>query len=79
MPWIVLIVSGSFEAVWASALDRTQGFTRPLPIIVFLGAMTACVTGPDSALRTLPTGTAYAVWTGVGASLSVVYAMITVT
>lgn len=77
MPWIVLIVSGSFEAVWANALDRTQGFTRPLPIIVFLVAMTASVTGLGYALRTLPTGTAYAVWTAVGASLTVVYAMIT--
>ncbi|AXE40281.1 DMT family transporter [Acidipropionibacterium virtanenii] len=77
MAWIVLIVSGSFEAVWATALDRAQGFTRPIPSIIFLLAMVLSVTGLGYAMKSLPTGTAYAVWTAVGAALTVLYAMIT--
>lgn len=77
MPWIVLIAAGSLEAVWATALDRTQGFTRPIPSIVFLVTMILSVAGLGYAMRSLPTGTAYAVWTAVGASLTVTYAMVT--
>ena len=77
MAWIVLIVSGVLEAVWATALGKTAGFTRPIPITVFAFALVISMGGLAYAMRTLPTGTAYAVWVGIGAALTVTYAMIT--
>ena len=75
MPWIVLVLSGVLEAVWATALDRSEGFSRPVPTLVFLVGMTLSMVGLALALRSLPVGTAYAVWVGVGAVLTVVYGM----
>ena len=75
MSWLVLVLSGVLEAVWATALARTQGFTRPVPSAVFLAAIIASMTGLAYAMRTLPIGTAYAVWVGIGAVLTVAYAM----
>src|SRR5690606_16706388 len=75
--WFVLIVSGMFEAVWATALGASDGFRRLGPSIVFLVALAISMGGLAYAMRTLPTGTSYAVWVGVGASLAVVYAMLT--
>ena len=77
MPWIVLIVSGVLEAVWATALDRSQGFTRLGPSLLFGGALVLSMAGLAYAMRDLPVGTAYAVWVGIGAVLTVVYAMAT--
>ena len=77
MAWLVLIVSGVFEAVWAIALDRTEGFSRLVPSIVFLVAATISMLGLAYAMKSLPIGTAYAVWVGVGASLTVAVGMIT--
>lgn len=77
MAWFVLIVSGVFEAVWATALGRSEGFTRLGPSIVFLVAMTISMVGLAYAMKSLPTGSSYAVWVGVGAALTVAYAMIT--
>jgi quaternary ammonium compound-resistance protein SugE len=77
MSWIVLILSGVLEAVWAIALDRTQGFTRPAPTVVFVVALAASMAGLGVAMRDLPVGTAYAVWVGVGAALTVGFAMAT--
>ena len=77
MSWVVLIVSGVLEAVWATALGRSEGFTRLWPSIVFGVALLASMGGLAFALREIPTGTAYAVWVGIGASLTVAYAMIT--
>lgn len=77
MAWIVLVVSGMLEAVWATALSRTEGFTRLVPSVVFLAALTASMAGLAVAMRTLPVGTAYAVWVGIGAALTVAYAMAT--
>ncbi len=77
MPWIVLIASGVLEAVWATALGRSAGLTRLGPTLVFAITVVASMVGLAYAMRTLPTGTAYAVWVGVGASLTVVYAMLT--
>ena len=65
MSWIVLIVSGMLEAVWASALSASRGFTRPAPSVLFLAW----------AMASIPTGTAYAVWVGIGATLTVVWSM----
>ncbi|WP_104167885.1 multidrug efflux SMR transporter [Arthrobacter sp. SX1312] len=77
MAWIVLVVSGVLEAVWATALGRSEGFTRLAPTVVFGIAIAASMAGLAYAMRTLPVGTAYAVWVGIGASLTVVYAMAT--
>lgn len=76
MAWIVLVVSGMLEAVWALALDRSDGFTRPLPSVVFGVALAASMGGLALAMRTLPVGTAYAVWVGIGAALTVTVAMV---
>ncbi|MHA7284066.1 DMT family transporter [Arthrobacter sp. TMS2-4] len=77
MAWIVLVVSGVLEAVWATALGKSDGFTRLAPTVVFGVAIAASMAGLAYAMRTLPVGTAYAVWVGIGASLTVVYAMAT--
>lgn len=77
MAWFVLIVSGMFEAVWAVALGRSEGFTRLGPSLVFAAALTVSMAGLAYAMRTLPTGTAYAVWVGIGASLAVGWSMAT--
>ena len=77
MPWVVLIISGVLEAVWATALGRSEGFSKPVPTTVFAVALLASMGGLAYAMRDLPTGTAYAVWVGVGASLTVIYGMAT--
>lgn len=75
MPWLVLVVSGALEAVWAVSLGKSQGFTKAVPTVVFLVAIVASMVGLAYALRSLPTGTAYAVWVGIGAALTVAYGM----
>ena len=77
MSWLVLVVSGLLEAVWATALGRSEGLTRPLPSVVFVVAMFASMAGLAYALRELPVGTSYAVWVGIGASVTAGYAMLT--
>jgi quaternary ammonium compound-resistance protein SugE len=77
MSWLVLILSGVLEAVWATALGRSEGFTRPLPSAVFLVALGASMAGLAYAMRELPVGTCYAIWVGIGAALTVVIAMAT--
>lgn len=77
MAWVLLIVSGMLEAVWATALDRSDGFTRLGPTVVFGVAAVASMGGLALAMRELPVGTAYAVWVGIGAALTVGYAMVT--
>ncbi|SMH50604.1 quaternary ammonium compound-resistance protein SugE [Rathayibacter oskolensis] len=75
MSWIVLVVSGVLEAVWATALGKSEGFTRLGPSVVFGVTVVASMAGLALAMRELPTGTAYAVWVGIGASLTVLYGM----
>lgn len=77
MSWIVLVVSGLLEAVWATALSRSEGFSRLAPSIVFVVSLAASMAGLAYALRELPVGTAYAVWVGIGATLTAGYAMAT--
>ncbi|MGJ9412117.1 DMT family transporter [Aeromicrobium sp. CF4.19] len=77
MAWIVLVVSGVLEAVWATALGRSEGFSRLVPSVVFTVALVLSMGGLAWAMREIPTGTAYAVWVGIGASLTVVWAMTT--
>lgn len=67
MAWASLLVAGLLEVVWAYFMQRSDGFTRPGPTIVMGAAILASFGGLAFALRTLPLGTAYAVWTGVGA------------
>jgi quaternary ammonium compound-resistance protein SugE len=73
--WLVLLISGVFEAVWATALARSEGFTRLAPTTLFAVSLIASMAGLAYAMRGLPLGTAYAVWVGVGAALTVGYAM----
>lgn len=77
MAWVVLIVSGMFEAVWAVALAASQGFRKLKPTLVFIAALGVSMGGLAWALRALPTGTAYTVWVGVGATLTVVWGFVT--
>ncbi|MGW5224540.1 DMT family transporter [Nocardia niigatensis] len=77
MSWIVLVVSGVFEAVWATALGKSEGFSRFGPTVLFGVALVASMAGLAYAMRGLPVGTAYAVWVGIGAVLTVVYSMAT--
>lgn len=67
MAWFVLILAGMFEVVWSLGLKFTDGFTRPLPSVVTGAALVASVVLLAHAARTLPIGTAYAVWVGMGA------------
>ncbi|MBD2759493.1 multidrug efflux SMR transporter [Yimella sp. cx-573] len=77
MAWIVLVVSGMLEAVWATALGKSEGFSRPVPTVVFVVACLASMAGLALAMKDLPIGTAYAVWVGIGAVLTVASAMAT--
>lgn len=77
MSWVILLVSGVLEAVWATALGKSEGFTKLVPSIVFGVGLLLSMGGLAFALREIPTGTGYAVWVGVGATLTVVSAMIT--
>jgi quaternary ammonium compound-resistance protein SugE len=77
MAWLVLVVSGVLEAVWATALGRSEGFTRLWPSLTFGAALVLSMVGLGYAMRAIPVGTAYAVWVGIGASLTVLYAMAT--
>ncbi|HHT13275.1 MAG TPA: multidrug efflux SMR transporter [Propionibacterium sp.] len=77
MDWVILLASGVMEAVWATALGRSNGLKRPVPTAVFVVGAILSLWGLGIALATLPTGTAYAVWTATGASLTVLWAMLT--
>ncbi|MBJ2120110.1 MULTISPECIES: DMT family transporter [Arthrobacter] len=77
MAWIVLVISGVLEAVWATALGKSDGLSRMGPTIVFVVSILASMAGLAYAMRTLPVGTSYAVWVGIGASLTIIYAMAT--
>lgn len=65
--WIILVVAGLFEICWAIGLKYTDGFTRPWPTVFTVLAMLLSVGLLGIAMKTLPVGTAYAVWVGVGA------------
>jgi quaternary ammonium compound-resistance protein SugE len=77
MAWIALVISGILEAVWATALGQSEGFTQPLPTIVFFVGVVLSMLGLGWAAARIPIGTAYAVWVGIGAALTVIYAMAT--
>lgn len=77
MSWVVLIVAGMMEAVWATALAASQGFRRWRPVVLFLVSLGASMAGLAYAMTDLPVGTAYAVWVGIGATLTVAWAIVT--
>jgi quaternary ammonium compound-resistance protein SugE len=77
MDWVILIASGVLEAVWATALGASQNFRRLWqPTVIFAVALALSMAGLAYAMTTIPVGTAYAVWVGIGAVLTVAYAMI---
>lgn len=67
MAWVYLVLAGLLEVGWAVGLKYTEGFTRPLPSVLTAGAIAASMYLLAIAARTLPIGTAYAVWVGIGA------------
>lgn len=67
MSWLVLIIAGLLEVVWAVGLKYTQGFTRLTPSVITVSAMIISIAMLSWAMKTLPVGTAYAIWTGIGA------------
>lgn len=75
--WVVLIASGTLEAVWATALAASKGFRRPVPVIIYLVSLVLAVGGLAFAMLEIAAGTAYAVWVGVGVTVTAAWAMLT--
>ncbi|MGG7673931.1 quaternary ammonium compound efflux SMR transporter SugE [Pseudomonas sp. WC2] len=76
MSWIILFCAGLFEVGWAVGLKYTDGFTRPLPTVLTIAAMAISLGLLGLAMKELPLGTAYAIWTGVGAVGTVIAGII---
>jgi len=76
MAWVILFVAGLLEMVWALLLKQSDGFTRPGPTIGFVVSLALSMFLLAQAVRTLPVGTAYAVWTGIGAAGTAIVGMI---
>ena len=76
MTWIILILAGLLEVVWAVGLKYAEGFTKLVPSALTLAAMAGSVGMLGLALRTLPLGTAYAIWTGIGTVGTVIYGIV---
>ena len=68
MAWIALVVAGLFEIIWAAAMKQSEGFTRLGPTAIMVGGMAVSFVLLSWSMRSLPLGTAYAVWTGIGAA-----------
>ncbi|WP_420179080.1 DMT family transporter [Paenarthrobacter sp. TA1.8] len=75
--WIILLASALLEAVWATALGLSNGFTQLMPTVVFAITALLSMLGLGIAVKRIPLGTAYAVWVGIGAALTVGWAMMT--
>ena len=76
MSWVILIASGVLESVWASALGASDNFRRPKPTALFAVSLVLSMAGLAFAMTDIPVGTAYAVWVGIGAVLTVVVAVV---
>ncbi|MDX7539311.1 quaternary ammonium compound efflux SMR transporter SugE [Serratia marcescens] len=76
MAWIILLIAGLLEVVWAIGLKYTHGFTRLTPSIITIVAMVVSMLLLANAMKTLPAGTAYAVWTGIGAVGAAIMGMV---
>lgn len=77
LAWPLLLISAVLEAVWANALSASDNFSNVWPTVLFLVAVTASTVGLGLAMKHIPTGTAYAVWTSLGAVLTVTYSTLT--
>ncbi|MEU5402876.1 multidrug efflux SMR transporter [Streptomyces sp. NPDC005963] len=77
MPWAILLISAVFEAVWATALGLSDGLSKTGPTIVFFVGLALSMAGLGYAMIRIPISVAYSVWIGVGAALTVLYAMLT--
>ncbi|AZV45107.1 MULTISPECIES: quaternary ammonium compound efflux SMR transporter SugE [Peribacillus] len=67
MAWLYLIIAGVFEVIWATSLKYTEGFTKIIPSVITVVGMIISFYFLSAAIKTLPLGTAYAIWTGIGA------------
>lgn len=76
MAWVVLVVSGLFETVWAVALAASKGFSKLYPSLIFLVGLALSMGGLAYAMRSIPVGTGYAVWVGIGAIGTALWGMI---
>lgn len=76
MSWLYLCIAGLFEVAWAVGLKSTEGFTRLVPSVFVIGSMIASMALLGLAVRNLPIGTAYAVWTGIGTLGAAVFGML---
>ena len=76
MAWVILIIAGLLETVWALLLKQSEGFTRPGPTIGFVVSLVLSMALLAQSLKTLPVGTAYAVWVGIGAAGTAIAGMI---
>lgn len=76
MGWYALLIAGVFEVVWAVGLKHTEGFTRLGPTLLTLGAMSISFWFLSQSLKTIPMGTAYTVWTAIGAVGTVIYGVL---
>lgn len=76
MAWVILVIAGLLETVWALFLKQSDGLTRPLPTIGFVISLVLSMTLLAQALKTLPVGSAYAVWVGIGAAGTAIAGMI---
>lgn len=76
MPWVILAIAGLLEVVWALMLKQSEGFTKTVPTVIFLISLFLSMFLLSQALKSLPVGTAYAVWTGIGAAGTAVLGMI---
>jgi quaternary ammonium compound-resistance protein SugE len=75
--WLVLVVSGGLEMVWAAALSASHGLRRWKPAVLFVVAMVVSLAGLSYAMTSIPVGTAYAVWVGIGATLTLIWGLVT--
>jgi len=76
MSWVVLFLSGLLETVWASALGESRGLSRPVPSVIFGVALVLSMAGLAYSLKTIPIGTGYAVWVGIGAVGTAAYGIV---
>ena len=76
MPWVLLVIAGILEAGWAIGLKYTNGFTKPLPSVLTLAGIIASMYLLSVAAKSLPIGTAYAVWVGIGTFGAIVLGMV---
>lgn len=76
MAWIYLVIAGIFEIVWAIGLKYTEGFTKVVPSLITLVGMAISFYFLSMAVKTLPIGTAYAIWTGIGAAGAVILGIV---